>query len=180
MALTVEDGSGVYGADTYAALATVDAYWTARPHNALAATWAAADDDDSEGAAREATAYLDATFGPYYRGVRAGDVQGLLFPRFEAMDDSGYPMQGVPLVLVHAVCELAPRALSARLSVDLDTAMPVKRFMMKAGSYTEDTEYGGEMTLEKKYGYVAGLIAPILDGTQPNAPRGGADLWAWR
>lgn len=60
MALTVETGAGVAGADSYGSNAGALAYWVARPHSSFAATVAAADSDDLDGALREATQYLDA------------------------------------------------------------------------------------------------------------------------
>ena len=110
MTLVVEDGTGVPGADSYAALAGADAYFAARAHLALAATWDAATDANKEGALREASAYLDATYGPHYRGTRRGYVQGLEWPRSGARDDADYPLPALPEVLVRATCELAAGA----------------------------------------------------------------------
>ena len=75
MSLTVETGSGVYGAESYATTAYISTYWSNRSHSSLADTWATANAQAKEGAAREATAYIDATWGPYYRGERAGYQQ---------------------------------------------------------------------------------------------------------
>lgn len=63
MTLIVETGASVVGAESYATTATIDAYWLARPQMAQAALWAAATDAVKEGAAREATAFLDAKIG---------------------------------------------------------------------------------------------------------------------
>lgn len=180
MTLTVEDGSGVAGAESYASIAEIDAYWANRPHDPLAITWAAADTDDKEGAAREASDFLDAEFGPFYKGHRAGYVQGLLFPRTKAMDEAGFPLPGRPPELLSATCQLAARAISARLSEDLDTAMPVKKTMLKVGSFAEEIEYAGTPAVGKKFGSVANLLAPILNGLQPNGPNPNADAWNWR
>lgn len=174
MALLPETGAGIAGADTYAARATVLAYWTARPHDALAAIVAAADVDDVDGAAREATAFIDGAWGPYYRGVRRGYVQGLLFPRTGACDDAGYPLPDLPPELVSAVCELSARALSARLADDVDLTALIKR--EKTGPL--ETEYFQPAMNAPlvTYGVVGNLLAPILNGAQPGAPNAG---WAW-
>lgn len=174
MALTVETGAGVQGADTYAARATVLAYWVARPHDALAATVAAADVDELDGAIREATAFIDGAYGPYFRGVRRGYVQGLLWPRSGACDDAGYPLPGLPPELISAVCELAPRALGARLADDVDLTAQIKR--EKTGPL--ETEYFQPAMNAPlvTYGVVGSLLAPILNGAQPGAPNAG---WAW-
>ncbi len=50
MTIIVEDGTGVVGAETYAAVAFTDTYWSARTHNSLGTTWSAAPLADKEGA----------------------------------------------------------------------------------------------------------------------------------
>lgn len=173
MALTVETGAGVSGAASYASVATIDAYWTARAHHALSATWGAASTGDKEGAAREASAYLDATFGPYYRGRKRGEVQGLLWPRTDALDDAGYPLPDLPNCVVSATAELAVRALAATLAEDQDRGGAIRR--VAAGSV--EVEYAEGAPIEKRYGMVTGMLAPVLDGRQPGAPMAA---WSWR
>lgn len=172
MALTVEDSSGVYGADSYESRANILAYWVARPHDALAATVAAADVDDVDGAAREATAWLDAEFGSHYRGVRKGHVQGLLWPRTGAKDGAGYDLLAVPQELKRATAELTARALAARLAPDLERGGMIKR--EKIGPLEQEFFEGA--SVDTRYGFVAKMLAPILDGTQPGAPR---TSWNW-
>jgi len=171
MALVPETGSGVPGADAYAARATVLAYWVNRPHSAFAATVAAADVNDMDGAIREATDYLDAEFGQYYRGVRAGRVQGKLWPRTNALDDAGFPLTGLPQELVDATCELAGRAVSATLADDEARGGLIKR--LKAGSV--EIEYADGAQAGTVYGIVSKMLVPILDGSQ-----GGKPQWIWR
>lgn len=172
MSLIVEDGTGVQGAEAYALTAWIDAYWTKRPQRALAATWAAADTAHKEGAAREATGYLDAAFGPYYRGEDRGYVQGLLWPRSNAFDDAGYPLPGVPPELMAAVAELAARGLSADLADDLSRGGAVKS--KQVGPLR--IEYFDGAPAQKTYGLIASTLAPILNGSQPAAPN---PHWAW-
>ncbi|MEN0652385.1 MULTISPECIES: DnaT-like ssDNA-binding protein [Hyphobacterium] len=172
MALNPETGAGVYGADSYATRAFILAYWTARPHDALAATVAAADVDDLDGAAREASAYLDAEFGAHYRGDRKGYVQGLLWPRSGAKDDAGYDLPAIPEELKRAVAELAARALSARLAPDLERGGMIKR--EKIGPIEQEFAEGA--SADTRYGFVAKMLAPVLDGTQTGAPRA---QWNW-
>jgi hypothetical protein len=174
MALVPETGVGVPLADSYAAQATITAYWAARPHNALATTWSTASTGNRDGAAREATAYVDSVFGNYYRGVRRGYVQGLLFPRTDALDAVGYPLPDLPPELVAAVCELAARALSATLAADDTTG--IKSETKKVGSIEKTVEYMEGGRRRTSYGFVADILAPILTGQQPYAP---AASWAW-
>ncbi|MEO1189071.1 MAG: DnaT-like ssDNA-binding protein, partial [Pseudomonadota bacterium] len=174
--LTVENGTGVEGADSYASRAFITSYWQARPQNALAATWAAAEADEMDGAAREATAYVDANYGAYFPGVRAGYVQGLMWPRSDALDDRGYALPRVPPQLLDAVAELAARALSASLSTDTALHGAITKQSVKVDVISETTEYGEGARLEPKYGAVDGILAPILNGAQP----GAAPTWNWR
>jgi len=172
MSLIPETGVGVVGADTYASQAYIDAYWVARPHDAKAALWAAATSVNKDGAAREATAFIDATYGPHCLGTRSGTLQGLLWPRTGAKDAAGYDLPGLPAELQRAVAELAGRAISARLSADAKRAGAVKRNKVD----TIEQEFFEGASTETKFGFVAGLLAPVLDGTQPGA---SSAKWAW-
>lgn len=178
MSLIVEDGAGIAGAESYASVAAISAYWAGRSTRGEAAAWAAADQAAQEAAAREATQYLDAVYGSYYRGMRAGYEQGLLWPRTGALDLAGRALPALPAELVTAVCELAGRAVSATLAADADNANGVKRIRQKVDVIEEETEYATFSKAEPKYGFVAGLLASILNGSQPDAPGGGAG-WAW-
>jgi len=178
MSLITEDGTGVSGAQSYASTAYIDTYWADRPQNAFAATWSAATTSNKEGAAREASAYIDATWGPYFRGVRRGWVQGLLWPRSDAMDEGNvlgkpaYPLPDMPDCLRVAVAELAVRALSKTLAQDLARGGFIKT--LKAGSV--DIEYADGAPAQKTYGLIGNTLAPILNGSQPMAPNPN---WTW-
>lgn len=174
MSLTVEDGTGISGADAYVSRAACLAYWANRPQLAFSATVAAAAVTDVDGAIREATTFLDATYGPFYRGVRRGYIQGLLWPRAAAYDDAAYPLPGLPPELVTATCELAARAISAPLSADVERGGQVKRERDTAGPVSTETEWADGATPETKYGFVAGILAPILTGLP------GMASWLWK
>ena len=180
MSIVVETGQGVAGSESYAATATIDAYWAARTHNALYTTWSAVSNTTAkkEGAAREASAYLDATFGAYYRGQRRGRVQGLMWPRSNAKDEAGYSLPDLPSEIVTATCELAARALSAPLAADIDLGARVKSQTKKVGPIEKTTEYfdGGSEATKTSYGMVSLMLAPVLNGSQPGAPNAN---WSW-
>lgn len=173
MSLSAEDGSGVAGAESYATIAWIDAYWAARTHTALYTTWNAATTAKKEGAAREATDYADAVWGPDYRGERRGYVQGKLFPRSNAYDDAGYPLPGNPEALKAAVAELAARALSGPLGADIDTGKVARR--VKAGSVEVEFAPTTATAPRKNYGVVADILAPLL-----RSSAGGQASWNWR
>ena len=172
MSITAEDGTGVAGAESYVTVAYADAYFAARAHLTASTTWGAADTDNKEGALREATDYVDSVYGPFYRGQRAGYVQGLQWPRTNALSDDGYALPDLPTELQKAVCELAVRALSSPLSSDAARGGRVKR--NKVEGAVEQEFFEGAPT-ETKYGVIAGMLNSILDGSQNNNPQ-----WLWR
>ena len=133
MALVVETGAGVHNADAYTTRMEVSTYWSKHPHDSLATAWTEASDANKDGAVREATAYLDAVYGPHYRGRRKGRVQGLLWPRTDAFDEDGYDLPDLPKELARAVSELAPRALSSRLAPDSDRNLSIAKEKRKVG-----------------------------------------------
>ena len=173
MALIVEDGTGVAGAESYASVDFADNYWTLRPHLAQSSAWLAETTSRKEGMLREATAYTDATWGPHYRGVRAGYIQGLLWPRTGAVDETGYELPALPAELPNVVCELVARAVSAPLSSDVSYEDAIKR--LKAGSV--EIEFVDSTTNRVVYGTTTQMLWGILDGTQDGASR---PTWFWR
>ncbi len=173
MTIVVEDGTGIVDAESYVTVAFADAYWDARTHTDEYTTWTAGTTALKEGALREATAYLDSNWSSYYLGNRAGYLQGLHWPRTEAIDESGLPVPSLPLVLQHAACELAARAYSARLAADDARGGKIKS--LKAGSVA--IEYTEGATTKTSYGIVDDMLSPILNGMQPN---GAPATWLWR
>lgn len=173
MTIVAEDGTGVVGAATYADVSFADAYWLDRAHTDFNTTWAAATTPNKEGALREATDYVDATWGQYYLGTRKGYLQGLEWPRSDAMDDSGYPLPDLPDALKNVVSELAARALSARLASDDSRGGDISK--LKAGPV--EITYANEAPTQTNYGMVSSMLAPVLDGRQPGA---APTSWEWR
>lgn len=189
MAIVSEDGTGVAAAEMYGDIPAIDLYWSKRPQIALAATWAAAAIEMKEGAAREATAHLDAFYGPHYVGQRKGYAQGLEWPRIAGYDDagaeialtdkSGIVLPALPPQLLAAVAELSARALIERLAVDGAPTARVKALRKKVGPLEKETEFfdSGPMVAWKSFGDVAGILAALLDGSQPG---GNSANWHWR
>lgn len=175
MALIVEDGSAVPKAESYISVADADAYWAARTHDSQSTVWSALTTPQKEGSLRESTAYLDATYGNDYKGIRRGYVQGLLWPRTGALDEAGYPLPDLPDELKKAAAELAVRASSERLAVDSARGGLVKRTKDKVGPLEQEIEYVDGATINTSYGSVNGILAGILVGGGP----GGRQGWAW-
>lgn len=111
MALVVEDGTGLEGADSYIAVETADTYHSDRNNEA----WADFSTTEKEAALRKATQYIDGRWGHRFKGAALSDTQALCWPR----DPTDWP-DAIPLPLQHACAELALRAATSELEPDLD------------------------------------------------------------
>lgn len=187
MPVVPEDGTGVVGADAYGAVSAITAYWAARPQRTEAAAWAAATTTVQDGGAREAAAYVDATWGAYFIGYRASHEQGLEWPRIGGIDEDGAEIAltdalgreipALPAQLLSAVAELAGRAVSAPLAADAETSAGVKSRREKVGPLEEAVEYSTPDYGQASYGMVLGMLAPLLNGSQPGS---ATATWFWR
>jgi len=120
MSLIVEDGTVVTSAEVYSTLAEFRAY---RPRGGLALP-VGLSDALTEAALVRGTAFVDATFPLHAMrspGVKLTQIQSRLFPRYEAYDESGYYIEGVPESVKNSCMEagiiesITPGALSEAL-----------------------------------------------------------------
>ena len=173
MSLIVENGTGVAGADVFASVAAADAYWAARPHRPEAAVWAALSTPQKEGRLREGADAINA-HDEYFRGIRRGWVQGLCWPRSDALDDAGYPLPDLPPMLVAANAELAGKAGTQALRADI-ASQSERVASVSAGSVSVTFAGGGSATngdgstQTTQFTAAMDLLAPLMD-------RRG---WAW-
>ena len=116
MALTVEDGSIVVGAESYITVTDADAYFAARSN----AAWAALTTEAKEAALRKATDYMTGRYGLRWKGERVSEAQALDWPRSGAYAN-GFLIDAdsVPVAVQRACAELAVRASAADLSPDV-------------------------------------------------------------
>lgn len=161
MALIVETGAVVAGAESYATIAQANAYHM----NYNNAAWDAADSEVQEAALRKATAYIDGRYR--FRGERASSLQVLAWPRV-AVAVGGYelPYSAIPAKLVAATCELALRALTGELVADVTTQHvesvrvgPISRTMSAPGN-------GGQV----RYAAVDALLRDFTRGGNASVP----------
>jgi hypothetical protein len=169
MALTVEDGSALADADSFAELTFIDAYLAARGKT----TWAALSESVRELHARNACDYMEQVYGLQYIGTRYSKAQGRAWPRTGAylygelvLDDE------IPILLQQVQAELAYRSstLSGGLLPDIETGAGgvVKRTRSKVGPLEEEIEYTeGTSVAYPTFPAVTAMIAPLLK-------RGGA------
>ena len=171
MALTIETGLIVAGADSYASVADADTYHT----NNGTAAWALASNEAKEAALRKACRYLDGRYRARWKGRRVQPVAqalewprggvciGETYPAGNATHDVGFggeiyiPYDSIPQRLKDAQCELALRALDGDLAADASTG--VKREKVDI----IDTEYfAGAVPGQTAYVAVEQLISDYL------------------
>jgi hypothetical protein len=160
MTFTVEDGTGVAGANAYITETFFGDYHAERANDVSAVTVGTV----RQAAIIKATDYVELRWGRAYRGgPRTLETQGLGWPREEAYDDDGFILEGVPSKLAQAVAEYALRAATAELAPDpvLDPALVGRR--RKVGPIeTEDTyRAGGATTTLKAYPKADRLMAAL-------------------
>lgn len=148
MALTVETGSGNAAADSYNSLQGIAALLAER-----GLTLPAGPDAANEGAAREATVYLD-HFS--YRGAIRGNNQALAWPRIDVVDREGREIRSnvVPPAILRAHAFLTYQARLAALRpvltgapITSETVGPIKTDYGEGGSTPERTFPEVEMIL---------------------------------
>lgn len=131
IALVVEDGSGVSGANTYISVADADLYQTNRGRS----SWISLDADAKAVALIMATDAIDSLY-PWI-GKKKTSTQGLKWPRIEGKtpdgieivlsDSDGFGVEGVPQAVVNACAEAAFLSLTEELFVDDDPRGKVVR-----------------------------------------------------
>ncbi len=155
--LILEDGTGVVGANTYNALATITAYATDRQYSHFAA-WIEADESNRVTAAILAAAFMDERWQFIGVILEDGDgdpelQQGLHFPVVaDVFDARGIEIgETVPQQISDAHAEYACRSISVTtfeaeaLQVDLTTqdsaGREITRLRSKVGPLEEETYY---------------------------------------
>ena len=156
MALIVETGSIVAGAESYISTADATAYHSARGN----AAWAALATLQQEIALRRATDYMGAAYGSRWAGCSVSSAQALDWPRFEVYQPDGYtcyPSTTVPELVRRACAELALRfAVSGDLAPDIKP----QAVSVKVGSI--EKVYSQTASQKVRYRAVDDLLAPVL------------------
>lgn len=109
MAFTVEDGTGLANANSYVTVEFVDEYFNDRGSD----LWDGTPERKQQAIVR-ATDYIEKRFGRKFRGWKQSRAQGLSWPRFNAVDNSGHlysEEDNIPRKLKMAVAEYALRAI---------------------------------------------------------------------
>lgn len=187
MALTVEDGTGLSDANVYTSLAFDDAYHDDRGNT----KWEDASVADRESAKIRATDYIDKRWGVWFKGRKSSSTQARQWPRISAVDNNGYVLSGVPVLLQWASAEYALRALINNvLAPDPAQSVPGQNHEtgstvvtdVVTGEITETVETVGPIT-EKRV-YRPASVGRSIRSSQPSIVASNevqaypeADLW---
>lgn len=187
--------SGDPNADSYAAVADADAYWSARGD----AVWPAAQTGDKEANLRKATAFLDNAYRGRWIGIMTNGglpptipAQALSWPRAEGSRDRYrptflcplqdtvegiyYDQQQIPPCLVKATCEAARLALTGvTLEPTLVRGNAIKSISKGIGPLRIETVYQDGAPAIDVYTAIHGLLRGIAN-SQPGASFGSVKV----
>ncbi|MFZ3286547.1 MAG: DnaT-like ssDNA-binding protein [Telluria sp.] len=166
MALIVETGAIVAGAESLCSVATADTYHSDRANTA----WAALTTPNKEAYLRRATEYMTATYRKRWKGVRMSSAQTLDWPRgYVYLEpvitgaNQSFPnlvaSNIVPVEAQRACAELALKASSADLLADLSQGVKSK----KVGPI--EITYDERSPQTKRYVAVDRMLKPYLSGS---------------
>ncbi len=151
MALTIEDGSGVAGANSYVSLADAIAWASAR----------AIDVDMSEGLLLRAMDYLE-SLRAEYQGYKTDSTQSLQFPRAGLfLDGALFASDDIPTELISAQCQLACDAATMTLLPSGD-GREVQSESYAKGVYSTTDSKGSGGAAKPRLRAVEAFLAPLL------------------
>ena len=154
MALIVETGASVTGAESYCTVAFPNTYLTNRGYTA----WDALDDtDQKEPALRKATDYMLAMFKGRWQGTIVDKDQALDWPRYDVVVDGyevGYTI--VPEAVKRACAELAYRASTSDLSPDLNQGVLSETVGQISVTYDKNSPQ------RTRYAAIDAMLSPYL------------------
>ena len=151
MALLVQDADGlITDAESYISVAELDAYWTKRGNT----TFVALSEAEKEILLIKATDYVEQVYFGKWLGDRYSDTQNTEYPR--TID---YLNVGIPTRLKNACAELALKANSGELLIDIAQRVVKKKVAVIETTYSE---YSDQLT---QYTNVYNLLSPYLEST---------------
>lgn len=156
MALVVEDGTGLPGAQVYISAADADSYFLARGN----AAWVALTTEQKEAALIKGQDYMSQAYGARWKGSRVSATQALDWPRMD-VEAYGFEVASdtVPQAVKNANAEFAVRASSGELFADQG------RLTTREKVDVIEVEYSEHASAATSYPAVDGMLAPYLDGS---------------
>lgn len=163
MALIVETGAVVPGAESYLSVADADVYFTNRGNT----VWSALTTAQKEQALRKATDYITSVYSSRWKGVRTDPVHQVLdWPRANVPKVGAYTpyymdFHTIPQELKNAEAELAVRAAAAELQPDLE------KDVVQETVGPISTTYDNNSPQAPRYPFVDGILRPYLTASGP-------------
>ena len=158
MALIIEDGTIVSGANSYASLAVLRAYATARGIT-LSAT-----DATVEVMAIKAMDYLEAKRNQY-QGEKVSNTQELQFPRYNLIIDGfDFPANDIPNELIKAQCQLVLEVNAGNILMPTLTEAPIKKEVI--GPIETEYAVSAGNSFLPDFQAVESLLAPLYKDNQ--------------
>lgn len=171
MALTVEDGTGIAGADSFVELAEIASFASARGY-----TWPnSASESVQEQAARRAADYLRNERRFAYKGTRKTALQTLPYPRTGVVERGGLSISDsvIPWRLKEAQCRLTIRIVAFYTTVGLLDLQPDLARGGRIQSTTVDvisTTYFDDAPSETQLVDIMGVLEPLLKDRMSQDP----------
>lgn len=147
MAFTVEDGSVVPGANSYASVEFADAYATDRGYT----DWLALPEADKQVALVRATDYLDRNYT--FLGFEYDPSQPLEWPRGGITDENGLYFDKMPTQVLRATVEYARRLATTDIQPDqsINTTGVIIDKETAVGPIKTRTRYASGMSPVQRY-----------------------------
>ena len=151
MALIVEDGSMVAGAESYASVTYANNYFISMGNEA----WGDLDVSAKEQALRKATQYMQNEYFSMWQGVKRVYSQALDWPRDNVIiagSDSYYPNNIIPNEVKNSCCLLALKASSGAIYADKERAIKREKVDVL------ETEYFESDSTQKEYREIDAML----------------------
>lgn len=157
MALVIETGAIVAGAESYVTVAECDAYHTARGNTAWTGT-----DAVKEAALRKAAAYLDGHYCSRFKGAKYKPIdQAMQWPRIGVLiDGHSLDTDTIPQRLKDAQCELALIAMGSDLAPNVSAGVKREKVDVLETEYFAGTPAGTTV-----YTAVNNLLSDLIQPT---------------
>lgn len=158
MALVVEDGTIVAGAEAYASVADADTYWSSRGNPS---EWTVLTVSEKEVALRQATEYLESTY--IFKSCLQDITQPLSFPRLPFYGREGRLLAGegvIPTPIKNANIELALQHIIKNLFFSANEIN--QKRIKKERVVDHEIEYDLEQSSIRIISYVEKLLRPYI------------------
>jgi hypothetical protein len=172
-ALTIEDGTGIAGADSYIAVADLRQYCA----NLNYVIDPSVTDAFLETRLRAAANWIDTAFR--YKGNKLTTTQSLEFPRVNLLDWSSMAVLGVPLRVAKACAELAYKAIDdVELFQDLERGGLISHEQVGPISTTYDPNAPAQKVYQQAMGFLEQYVrdmdyliaSPVMGGIDDTHP----------